>query len=192
MLLKANNILLYDVELLFDRARKSAFLGLKKKETDDLLRTIKPLKMIVKGSELEFLDMRLVDASIKNLIGEMVKYLEKKKIIAKKDEIIRPLDGYYVFDENLFMGVDIVKPALYFGDDAVLYPKGRQRKAQALVKYPENIAEHIRQGRQFFFLETVEENEFFTPDLEEQLHFMSFFSITNAKSKKRSYFGVWE
>ncbi len=192
MLLKAENILLYDVEVLFEKARKSAYLGLKKKETDDLLRSIKPLKVTTTGSELEFLDLRVLDLFIKNTIRDMVNYLQDKNIIKTKEELIRPLDGYFIFDETIFMGIDIVKPALFFGADSVLYPKGRQRKTQALVKYPEAIADHIRKGRQFSYLETVEEDVIFTPDLEASIYFNNFFSITNSKSKKTSYFGVWE
>lgn len=192
MLLKEENVLMYDIELLFEKARKSSFLGMKKKDVDESIRVIRPLKMMPENSELEFLDMRLIDNAIKKLIREMVDYLKKKKVIKAQEDIIRPLDGYFVFDENLFMGADMIRPALFFGEDAVLYPKGKIRKAQALVKYPEEIATYIKQGKMFAYLDTVEEGEPFTPSFEERTHFDTFVSITNSKNKKKSYFGVWE
>ncbi len=192
MLLTEQNILMYDLERLFHVARKASYMGFKKKETDDILRTIKPLKLSLSCCELDFLDLRIVDGVVKKMIHSMVEHLKLNNIILDKKEILRDLSGYFVFDETRFTGIDIVKPALYFGEEAVFYPKGFQRKTQALIRYPEHISEHLKKGRQFSYITTVGAKDEFVPTKKELVYFNYFVHIVNQKTHKKCYFGVWE
>lgn len=191
MRLNKSNILFYDLEEMLKVARKNSFLGLKSKEFNAILRKFEPLKIFYENFELQFLDFRVMDNTTKDFLEEIINYLKSKKVIKAREDILRNLEGYHVFDGSIFEGVEIIKPALFFGEENVFYPKNKERKAQALVRYPDEIERHLANRKVFHHLVTLEQGKRFRPTNEEKALFECFFHIKNIKTKEKSYFGVW-
>lgn len=194
-------ILFYDLEILFKKANKVEFIKESKGEEELiklLLKEAHELKVSFDNFELSFLDTKIINDTFMNTMNRIILGLKKQKIIKRKEDILRDMSGYFIYKENIFSGVKIKKPSIYFGEENIFYPKytNSTRSAQALIRYPDKIAKMIRAGKQFCHIINLNPKELaeigFVPSKEDLIYFEDFIYIENSKTKCRSYFGVWD
>lgn len=189
--LSEDSVILRDLEKLLKTGEANSY-KIRREDISEMLSDVKKLTMKFHCSEIEFVDLRVIDDSVKRTIKDVTEHLKSMSIITENQPILREISGYFVFDENTFAGLRIKNIASYFKPEDIFFPFGKQRKKQALVRYHEKIANHIKNGRQFSFLRTVKSTKYFTPTPEEEKLFIDFIYLENIKHNRRSYFGVWE
>jgi len=114
---------------------------------------------------------------------------KKIKPSAKKP-YIRNLEEYCYFDEYLFAGVIIHKPAEFFDD--IICVKNNDRLSQTMVRYPDQIRNHIKKRASFYYLgSSIEGDDFYSGELDETV-FNDLIVLTNKSKGDKYYFGVWK
>ena len=158
------------------------------KEIHKLLRDARHCQVV---RENEDTNTGIVPPSIPYFELKSIILLLKKKIKPSvKKPYVRNLDKYCFFDKYLFAGMIINKPADFFDD--VIYVKGNDRVSQTLVRYPDQILQHILKGAAFYYLgSSTSETNKFSGELDENF-FSDLLVISHKKRDEKHYFGVWK
>jgi len=161
MRITAERVLMYDLKNLLKMAFQYNFAsGEEKRAIKRNFRSLEELSITFpKGAvgqhietELDFVDMRVVDNYIKQTVNRIVEFLQEKEVIEKKEDIVRDLSEYCLPDIGTFAGIVMTDPTLYFGDTEILYPKGSKRTHQILIRYPDKIRKAKEEGKQFYMM----------------------------------------